>query len=147
MQFPLLGFARDFHPLDNAHAERTEKRQSGRNRLVCRSEKRLFLLCFSGRLLSTFSTRFLFFQSWIELVGDEDDAIVLGALLINPFIWLEVTLNSQECSLCQLVKRLGVLVLAPCLHADESRYTVGLNEVGIRWKDNALIRGGLTDAW
>ena len=23
---------------------------------------------------------------------------------------------------------------------------VGLNEVGIRWKDNALIRGGLTDA-
>ena len=24
MQFPLLGFARDFHPLDNAHAERTE---------------------------------------------------------------------------------------------------------------------------
>ena len=24
--------------------------------------------------------------------------------------------------------------------------TVGVNEVGIRWKDNALIRGGLTDA-
>jgi hypothetical protein len=23
MQFPLLGLARDFHPLDNAHAERT----------------------------------------------------------------------------------------------------------------------------
>ena len=23
--------------------------------------------------------------------------------------------------------------------------TVGVNEVGIRWKDNALIRGGLTD--
>ena len=23
---------------------------------------------------------------------------------------------------------------------------VGVNEVGIRWKDNALIRGGLTDA-
>ena len=22
---------------------------------------------------------------------------------------------------------------------------VGVNEVGIRWKDNALIRGGLTD--
>lgn len=45
-----------------------------------------------------------FFQSWIELVGDENDAIVLGALLINPFIWLEVTLNCQEGSLCQLVK-------------------------------------------
>ena len=26
MQFPLLGLARDFHPLDNAHAERTKKR-------------------------------------------------------------------------------------------------------------------------
>ena len=25
--------------------------------------------------------------------------------------------------------------------------TVGVNEVDIRWKDNALIRGGLTDAW
>ena len=25
--------------------------------------------------------------------------------------------------------------------------TVVVNEVGIRWKDNALIRGGLTDAW
>ena len=23
---------------------------------------------------------------------------------------------------------------------------VGVNEVGIRWKDNVLIRGGLTDA-
>ncbi len=22
---------------------------------------------------------------------------------------------------------------------------VGVNEIGIRWKDNALIRGGLTD--
>ena len=25
MQFPLLGLARDFHPLDNAHAERTTR--------------------------------------------------------------------------------------------------------------------------
>ena len=24
IQFPLLGLARDFHPLDNAHAERTK---------------------------------------------------------------------------------------------------------------------------
>ena len=24
---------------------------------------------------------------------------------------------------------------------------VGVNEAGIRWKDNVLIRGGLTDAW
>ena len=34
MQFPLLGLARDFHPLDNAHAERTSKRQLTRNELV-----------------------------------------------------------------------------------------------------------------
>ena len=27
MQFPLLGLARDFHPLDNAHAERTSSRR------------------------------------------------------------------------------------------------------------------------
>ena len=26
MQFPLLGLARDFHPLDNAHAERTKEK-------------------------------------------------------------------------------------------------------------------------
>lgn len=90
--------------LDKSGICKHEKRQSGRNRLVCRSERRLFLLCFSGRLLCAFCNRFLFFQSWIELVGDEDDAIVLGALLINPFIWLEITLNCQECSLCQLVK-------------------------------------------
>jgi hypothetical protein len=29
MQFPLLGLARDFHPLDNAHAERTPKKAEG----------------------------------------------------------------------------------------------------------------------
>jgi hypothetical protein len=28
MQFPLLGLARDFHPLDNAHAERTTTESS-----------------------------------------------------------------------------------------------------------------------
>ena len=26
MQFPLLGLARDFHPLDNAHAEHTPRK-------------------------------------------------------------------------------------------------------------------------
>ena len=29
MQFTLLGLARDFHPLDNAHAERTGKKATG----------------------------------------------------------------------------------------------------------------------
>jgi hypothetical protein len=32
MQFPLLGLARDFHPLDNAHAERTAKVHSLRGK-------------------------------------------------------------------------------------------------------------------
>ena len=30
MRFPLLGLTRDFHPLDNAHAERTKKSTSHR---------------------------------------------------------------------------------------------------------------------
>ena len=35
MQFPLLGLARDLHPLDNAHAERTKKHPDcSRNRDV-----------------------------------------------------------------------------------------------------------------
>ena len=29
MQFPLLGLARDFHPLDNAHAEASKKKTDG----------------------------------------------------------------------------------------------------------------------
>jgi hypothetical protein len=37
MQFPLLGLARDFHPLDNAHAERTPtKRMASHKRLAIR---------------------------------------------------------------------------------------------------------------
>ena len=36
MQFPLLGLARDFHPLDNAHAERTKKSNQPRMNLVTR---------------------------------------------------------------------------------------------------------------
>ena len=34
MQFPLLGLARDFHPLDNAHAERTNTRQTLENQML-----------------------------------------------------------------------------------------------------------------
>jgi hypothetical protein len=34
MQFPLLGLARDFHPLDNAHAERTNTRQALENQVL-----------------------------------------------------------------------------------------------------------------
>ena len=45
MQFPLLGLARDFHPLDNAHAERTSKNASILRKYgsICMGEKpRLF---------------------------------------------------------------------------------------------------------
>ena len=33
IQFPLLGLARDYHPLDNAHAERTKKNSAGFSRI------------------------------------------------------------------------------------------------------------------
>ena len=33
IQFPLLGLARDFHPLDNAHAERTNNKASHRDKV------------------------------------------------------------------------------------------------------------------
>ena len=45
MQFPLLGLARDFHPLDNAHAERTSIK--GRRNVCILSV--LFLCPFSYR--------------------------------------------------------------------------------------------------
>ena len=37
--------------------------------------------------------------------------------------------------------------IAKQIKAPELFGTVGVNEVGIRWKDNALIRGDLADAW
>ena len=41
MQFPLLGLARDFHPLDNAHAEHTANKKSAP--LLVRSFLKLFI--------------------------------------------------------------------------------------------------------
>ena len=34
MQFPLLGLARDFHPLDNARAERTTKNGQAKSNIT-----------------------------------------------------------------------------------------------------------------
>jgi hypothetical protein len=42
MQFPLLGLARDFHPLDNAHAERTSQQHYSPHSWAIMQEKPLF---------------------------------------------------------------------------------------------------------
>ena len=44
MQFPLLGLARDFHPLDNAHAEHTKKGLQSRLTLKTSSKEGSHLL-------------------------------------------------------------------------------------------------------
>ena len=41
IQFPLLGLARDFHPLDNAHAERTESERNAVSQAQWRSAQNL----------------------------------------------------------------------------------------------------------
>ena len=48
MQFPLLGLARDFHPLDNAHAERTTKKVPDEN--IVRHFN-IYLLLFLGKAM------------------------------------------------------------------------------------------------
>lgn len=80
----------------------------------------ILFLAFLGRLFRLYRWSFLLVWCRIELVCDEDDAVVLGALLINPFIWLEVALDSEHGSLLQLVERVNMLILAPCLHVHES---------------------------
>ena len=80
----------------------------------------ILFLAFLGRLFRLSHWSFLLVWCRIELVCDEDDAVVLGALLINPFIWLEVALDGEHGSLLQLVERVNMLVLAPCLHVHES---------------------------
>lgn len=50
----------------------------------------ILFLAFLGRLFRLCRWSFLLVWCRIELVCDEDDAVVLGALLINPLVWLEV---------------------------------------------------------
>ena len=80
----------------------------------------ILFLAFLGRLFRLCRWSFLLVWCRIELVCDEDDAVVLGALLINPLVWLEVALDGEHGSLLQLVERINMLILAPCLHVHES---------------------------
>lgn len=80
----------------------------------------ILFLAFLCRLFRLCRWSFLLVWCRIELVCDEDDAVVLGALLINPLVWFEVALDGEHGSLLQLVERVYMLVLAPCLHVHES---------------------------
>lgn len=64
----------------------------------------ILFLAFLGRLFRLCRWSFLLVWCRIELVCDEDDAVVLGALLINPLVWLEVALDGEQGSLLQLVE-------------------------------------------
>ena len=55
----------------------------------------ILFLAFLGRLFGLCRWSFLLVWCRIELVCDEDDAVVLGALLINPLVWLEVALDGE----------------------------------------------------
>lgn len=57
----------------------------------------ILFLAFLGRLFRLCRWSFLLVWCRIELVCDEDDAVVLGALLINPLVWLEVALDGEQC--------------------------------------------------
>ena len=46
----------------------------------------------------------LLLYSFIELGGYENHSVVLDSLGILPFLWLEIALNSEECSLDQTVE-------------------------------------------
>lgn len=72
--------------------------------LFIRENEEILFLAFLGRLFRLCRWSFLLVRCRIELVCDEDDAIVLGALLVNPLIWLEVALDSEHGSLLQLVE-------------------------------------------
>ena len=72
--------------------------------LFIRENEEILFLAFLGRLFRLYRWSFLLVWCRIELVCDEDDAIVLSALLVNPLIWLEVALNSEHGSLLQLVE-------------------------------------------
>ena len=85
----------------------------------------ILFLAFLGRLFRLCRWSFLLVWCRIELVCDEDDAVVLGALLINPLVWLEVALDGEQGSLLQLVERINMLVLAPCLKVHKGGNAVG----------------------
>ena len=83
-------------------------------------EKKLFLFRFLDWMLSIVCGRLFLVQSRIELVGDKDNATVLRTLQVCPFVGFEIAFNGEQCAFGELVEGLCVIVLAPCLHTDES---------------------------
>ena len=71
----------------------------------------ILFLAFLGRLFRLCRWSFLLVWCRIELVCDEDDAVVLGALLINPLVWLEVALDCEHGSLLQLCWNISMNIL------------------------------------
>lgn len=69
---------------------------------------------------------FLFLWSWIERVGNQDYPVMLHTVFICPFFKLEITLYGQQSAFGQLIERLGVFVLTPCFHVDESWDSFGI---------------------
>ena len=53
-------------------------------------------LAFLDRLFKLCCWSFLLVWRRIELVCDKDCSVILGALLVNPLIWLEVALNGEH---------------------------------------------------
>ena len=77
----------------------TKKRPEGRSL----SEEAKDLLILLGLALLRIRSVLLFY-SFIELGGYENHSVVLDSLGILPFLWLEVALYSEECSLDQTVE-------------------------------------------
>ena len=76
----------------------TKKRPEGRS--FMRAKDLLILLGLA--LLRIGSV--LLLNSFVELGGNENHSVVLDSLGILPFLWLEVALYSEECSLDQAVE-------------------------------------------
>ena len=76
----------------------TKKRPEGRS--FMRAKDLLILL---GLALLRISS-VLLLNSFVELGGNENYPVVLDSLGILPFLWLEIALYCEECSLDQTVE-------------------------------------------
>ena len=59
------------------------------------------LLILLGLALLRISSVLLLY-CFVELGGNENHSVVLDSFGILPFLWLEIALYSEECSLCLL---------------------------------------------
>ena len=68
----------------------------------------------------------LLVRSHVEPAGYEHHAVVLHAVLVGPFLWLEEALYRDHGTFREAVEGVTVLVLAPCLDVHEGRRAGGL---------------------